>query len=205
MKRAISVVRLIVGSVCIFVGSSTAGPIINQTYSGIFPATITGTLPNQGTALEELLTLPQTSALTITTTSYAKGGFEPNLLLFNSVGNFVTAGNPFGSVDPGTGIVGDMRLTALNLPAGMYTLAVTDFLLNQSLTATNLSDGFTVNYGSGTTFADSNGNPRIGNYAVTISTGASAVPEPATLWLSTPLFAILALRLRKNPSESNHK
>jgi hypothetical protein len=144
------------------------GPIINQTFSGSFPANITGTLPAQDTALLEMFTLPSTSDVTVTSTSYASGGFEPNLLLFNSTGNFLNSGIPFGQPDPNTGIIGDMRLTASGLPAGMYTLVVTDFLLNQSLTATNLSDGFTVNYGSGTTFTDSNGNQRSGNFALTI-------------------------------------
>ena len=97
-----------------------------------------------------------------------------------------------------------MRLTAPSLPAGMYTLALTDFLLNQSLTATNLSDGFTVNFGSGTTFADTNGNQRTGNFALTINTGnTAAVPEPATLWLAAPFLGFLALRARKPRSYSS--
>jgi hypothetical protein len=175
-----------------------AGPIINQTFSGSFPGSITGNLPSQDTALLEMFTLPSTSDVTVTTTSYAGGGFEPNLLLYNSMGNFINAGIPFGKPDPNTGIVGDMRLSAPALPAGMYTLAVTDFLLNQSLTATNLSDGFAVNFGSGTTFMDSNGNPRSGNFALTISpAGGGEVPEPATLWLVAPFLAALVVRVRK--------
>lgn len=175
---------------------SQASAIVNQTYAGSLPATITGTLPNQNTALEEMFTLPSTSNLTVTTTSYATGGFEPNLFLFNSMGNLVAAGIPFGAPDPNTGIIGDMRLTASGLAAGSYTVALTDFLLNQSLTATNLSDGFTVNYGSGTTFIDSNGNTRTGNYAFTIA-ASTAAPEPTTLLLSASFVAALALRLRK--------
>jgi hypothetical protein len=167
---------------------------ITQTYSGAFPAIIAGTLPNQGSALLESFTLSSTANLTVTTTSYATGGFEPNLLLFNSTGNFVSAGSPFGVVDPSTGIIGDMRLFAPNLTAGMYTLALTDFLLNQSLTATNLSDGFTLNFGSGTTFMDANGNQRTSNYSLTIS----PAPEPATVWLLAPLLiAGLAFQARK--------
>jgi hypothetical protein len=185
-----------VGTFAVF-APHTFAATITQTYSGGFPATITGTLPDQGAALLENFTLSSTSNLTITTTSYANGGFESNLLLFNSMGNFVTAGNPFGAVDSTTGIVGDMRLTASNLAAGMYTLTLTDFLLNQSLTATNLSDGFTVNFGSGTTFVDANGNQRTGDFAFTIGNGASAVPEPATLWLAAPFLAALALRARR--------
>jgi len=81
------------------------------------------------------------------------------------------------------------------LSAGMYTVALTDFLLNQSLTATNLSDGFTANFGSGTTFSDANGNMRMGNYALTITTSdQAAIPEPATVWLAAPILAWLGLR-----------
>jgi hypothetical protein len=187
MTRAMPMMWALSGAaLLLFTSNLSAATIITQTYSGTFPATITGTLPNQGTALEEVFTLPSATTLTVTTTSYATGGFESNLLLFNSAGTFVTAGTPFGSPDPSTGIVGDMRMTVPNLPAGMYTLALTDFQLNQSLTATNLSAGFSVNYGSGSTFTDANGNVRTGNYAFTIST-ASAVPEPATFWLVVPI------------------
>ena len=173
-----------------------ASAVVNQIFTGSLPATITGTLPNQNTALEEMFTLTSPKNLTVTTDSYAAGGFEPNLFLFNSAGDEVAAGNPFGSPDPNTGIVGDMQLTATDLAAGAYTVAVTDFLLNQSLTATNLSDGFAVNFGSGTTFVDSNGNTRTGNFAFTIN-AASAAPEPATLWLGATFLAGLTLRARK--------
>lgn len=182
-----------------------AGPIINRTFPGSLPATITGTLPTQDTALLEMFTLPSASDVTVTSTSYAGGGFEPNLLLYNSMGNFINAGKPFGQPDPNTGIVGDMQLTAPGLPAGMYTLAVTDFLLNQSLTATNLSDGFTVNFGSGTTFVDANGNPRSGDFALTIgAAGSGEVPEPATLWLAAPFLAALVMRARRGSLTSSN-
>ena len=190
----------IVGAFGTFASHVQAGPIINQTFSGSFPATITATLPNQDTALLEMFTTPSISNLTITTTSYASGGFQPNLLLYSSTGSFVAAGVPFGAV-ASTGIIGDSRLTAPNLPAGKYTLAVTDFLLNQSLTATNLSDGFNSNFGSGTTFVDSNGNQRTGNVVLTIAgpvSGPGSVPEPATIWLAAPFLAGLVIRARKS-------
>lgn len=198
MKYGIGMIGATAGALCFLIPSIQAGPILNQTFSGSLPATITGTLPNQDTALLEKFTLSSSGDLTITTTSYASGGFEPNLLLFNSSGNFITSGIPFGMPDTGTGIIGDMRLTESGLPAGMYTVAVTDFLLNQSLTATNLSDGFTVNFGNGTTFTDSNGNTRTGNFAFTINAGGqAAVPEPATFWLAAPFLGLLALGGRK--------
>jgi hypothetical protein len=171
--------------------------IINETYSGPFPANIMGTLPNQDTVLLEAFTLPTSSNLTITTSSYAAGGFEPNLLLFDATGDFITAGAPFGVPDPSDGLVGDSRLVASNLLAGGYTVAVTDFLLNQSPTATNLSDGFTDNLGSGTTFVDADGNVRVGNYAFTIT--LAPVPEPATMWLTALFLSVLAVKAWKRP------
>jgi hypothetical protein len=180
-----------------------AATIMNQIYSGPFPANIAGTLPNQDTVLLEAFNLPTLSNLTITTSSYAAGGFEPNLLLFDATGDFITAGNPFGVPDPSTGIVGDSQLTASDLLAGTYTLAVTDFLLNQSPTATNLSDGFTDNFGSGTTFVDAGGNIRTGNYAVTIA--PASVPEPATMWLTAPFLSVLAVKAWKSPSKRRNR
>ncbi|MGI8745927.1 MAG: DVUA0089 family protein [Bryobacteraceae bacterium] len=199
MKSFVLVGLAIAGTLCSVVPYSQAA-VINQTYSGGFPGTISGTLPNQGTALEESFTLPSISNLTITTTSYATGGFETNLLLFNSMGKSINSGIPFGAPDPKTGIVGDSRLTAPNLPAGMYTLALTDFLLNQSFTATNLSDGFNDNSGSGTNFVDGNNNPRTGSFAFTINAPAP-VPEPGTAWLAAPFLAVLAMRTRKGLSK----
>jgi hypothetical protein len=169
---------------------------INQTYAGTLPATLTGTLPDQGSVLELKFTLAAPSNLEISTSSYEEDeGFQPNLFLFDMMGQFLTAGVPFGQVDPNTGIIGDSRLQAINLPAGMYTLAVTDFLLNQSFTATSLADGFTENYGSGSNFVDAMGNIRTGAYALTIE--ASAVPEPSSLLLAAPVLALFALRRRK--------
>jgi len=193
MSRTLSIFVLMSG-----LASSSFSATITQTYSGSFPANFAGTLPNQDTALLQMFTLSAASNLTATTTSYAAGGFQSNLLLFNSTGNFVAAGVPFGVADPTTGLVGDMRLTAMNLPAGMYTLAVTDFLLNQSLTATNLSDGFTQNFGNGVDFLDANGNTRTGAFAFTITAdSAAAIPEPGTLWLAAPTIAVLAMRIRR--------
>lgn len=195
MKHYIPGLLAAVGALGVFAPGSWASLVINQTFTGSLPTTITGTLPNQDTALEEAFTLPVATSLTITSTSYDTGGFEPNLFLFNSAGDFVAAGVPFGMPNPSTGIVGDMRLTAPNLASGKYTLALTDFLLNQSLTATNLSDGFTLNFGNGVTFVDAGGNTRTGNYAFTIA----AVPEPATAWLTFLFLGVLALCLRKRP------
>ena len=180
MRRRFSLAfSLLIASLLILSATAavTADEII-QTYSGGFPANIAGTLPNQGTALLEQITLPHESNLTAQSTSYATGGFEPDLLLYDASGRFVDASSPAGMPDPGNGLIGDTLLIGHDLPAGNYTLAITDFLLNQSVFATNLSDGFTDNYGDGINFIDSNGNTRTGLYAVSLS--VNAVPEPST-------------------------
>lgn len=175
--------------------------VINQTYSGSFPATISGTLPNQGTALEEMFTLTSTSDLTISTNSYATGGFEPNLTLFDGSGNYLASqmpSSPVATADPTTGAALDGYLTADNLMPGTYTVALTDFLLNQSITATNLSDGFTQNYGDGINFIDEDGNTRTGNYSMTIDVASMAqAPEPATYWMMGPILIAFAFIFRR--------
>ena len=175
--------------------------VVNQTYSGSFPATISGTLPNQGTALEEMFTLTSTSDLTISTNSYASGGFQPNLTLFDGSGNYVASqlpSSPVATVDTTTGLALDGYLTADNLMPGTYTVALTDFLLNQSITATNLSDGFTANYGDGINFIDEAGNTRNGNYSMTIDVASMAqAPEPAMSWMMGPILIAFAFMLKR--------
>lgn len=203
MKQFILGAGLLVGAF-ILTAPMQAGTITNI-YAGALPTTINGALPNQGTALLEVFTLPTAGDVTLTTSSYATGGFQTNLELFNSTGNFVAAGSPSGTADPSTGIIGDSTLTTSVLPAGMYTVALTDFLLNQSITATNLSDGFTTNFGDGVNFIDNNGNTRTANYSLTISAAAasSSVPEPATLWLAAPILVALALQRRSARKHSS--
>lgn len=198
----------------VFVGisGSIAGAATCMGTITTLPATCTGTLANQGTAQLLNFMLSSPSDLTITT-SYGggnnldgsttpAGGFQPNLVLYDSTGMFVanTTGYPppNANTDPTTNWDGDAYLTNPNTPAGSYTVAVTDWKLGQSTTATNLSDGFTDNLGNGSTFIDVGGNTRTGNYAVDIMATpvTSAVPEPATAFLMLAAFA-LALLLRK--------
>jgi hypothetical protein len=175
--------------------TAAAADIVNQTYSGSLPGSTSGTLANQGTALELALTLPSAGDFTAFTTSYASGGFQPNLTLYDASGKYVTsqwATPPPGAMaDPTTGGTLDGYLSAMGLQAGMYTLTLTDWALGQSITATNLSDGFTSNLGNGTAFVDVMGATRTGAYALTLDfTGpSSAVPEPASWLLTGPLLA----------------
>ncbi len=180
--------------------------------------TSSGMLANQNTALEDMFSLTSASNVTIYTTSYggganlngatpSAGGFMPSLVLYSAAGNYVageTFPSPMGKTDPTTGLNGDSYLSSSNLAAGTYILALSDFLVQQSPTATNLSDGF-INYGGGTSFIDVAGNLRTGNYTLNItasslSTPPPSVPEPSTFLLVIPTalvgaFALLRKRI----------
>jgi hypothetical protein len=174
------------------------------------PFTSAGTLTNQGQVLEATLSIASAFRLTIYTNSYGggtnangttatAGGFMPSLVLYNSAGNYVageTFPSPMGKTDPVTGLNGDAYLSSMNLGPGTYILALSDFLVQQPPTATNLSDGF-INYGSGTAFSDVQGNVRTGNYSLNIMASSSAVPEPATFWLMVPALGGVVALIRK--------
>jgi hypothetical protein len=176
------------------------------------PYTSVGMLPNQGQVLEATFSITAASNLTIYTDSYGGGtnadgtsatygGFMPSLVLYNSSGNYVageTFPSPIANPDPHTPVNGDAYLSSTNLAAGTYILTLSDFLVQQSPTATNLSDGF-VNYGSGNTFTDAQGNLRNGSYSLNLSATAvtPSVPEPATFWLMVPAVGGLAVLIRK--------
>lgn len=176
------------------------------------PFTSSGTLANQGVALEATFSLSSAAQLTIFTTSYGgganangttnmNGGFMPSLVLYSGSGNYVAGEifpSPIGTKDPGTGLVGDAYIKTSTLAAGTYILALSDYLVQQSPTATTLADGF-IDYGSGTTFSDVQGNLRNGTYSLNITgvTNAAAAPEPATFGLIIPALGALAFWMRK--------
>lgn len=124
----------------------------------------------------------------------------PSLVLYSSTGKYLageTFPSPIGKKDPVTGLDGDAYLSSINLAAGTYILALSDFLVQQPVTATNLSDGF-INYGSGTTFTDVQGNLRTGNYSLNLTTSSTpSVPEPATFGLMIPALVGVAVLVRK--------
>lgn len=158
-----------------------------------------GTLPNEAQVIEESFNLTAASAFTAFTTSYAKGGFEPMLTLYTGAGNYVageSVTSPVAAADMTTGLAADAYLTDPHLAAGSYILVLTDFLNQQSATATNLSDGFTGPGGS--TFIDEMGNSRSAAYAVTVSATALSpvsTPEPSSIWLVLlPLAGGLIIR-----------
>lgn len=173
----------------------------------------TGTLTDPATVVQENFSLSSPGDVSVFTTSYgggtnldgttaSAGGFQPNITLYTSSGNYVDSqavSDPMAKADSTTGLALDAYLSESSLAAGSYIVTLTNFWTQQPPTATNLSDGF-VNYG-GSSFADVQGNTRSGFYALNISTPSSgpvsATPEPATFWLVLPGLAGAAFLMRK--------
>ncbi len=131
------------------------------------------------------------------------GGFQPNLTLFNGGGLYVagqTYPSPMSTIDPTSKQALDSYLSVPNVGAGTYTLTVTDWLNQQSPMATNLSDGFTFNLGSGgSTFVDQAGVSRSPNYSLNFTATSTVIgtPKPSTVFLLLPAITGLAFYVRK--------
>src|SRR5438552_3213354 len=176
-------------------------------------------------------TLSASAIVTFRTYSYAggtnangmtilRGGFDPNLALFNSATTFLLIQNDNGvgvATDPATSRAWD-SLQTINLPAGNYTLALTES--NNFAVGPSLTNGFT-RQGQGNftgsrdarclsgQFVDASnvspGDCRDGNWAVDILNvtsaqrvgGATPVPEPASILLMISGFAGIALKIRR--------
>ena len=161
-------------------------------------ATTAGTFTGQGEVLEAMFSVSSTTNVTLFTTSYASGGFQPQITLYTSTGNYIATqevSSPLAAVDPSTNLAGDALLFDASVMPGNYIAVLTDFLNQPMSTATNLSSGFT-NFGSGSSsFIDEQGNSRDANYSLTLT--SAAVPEPASLWLSLPVLAFGLAQFRK--------
>ena len=179
-------------------GAMQAAPI-SQTFSG--------TLSSTTQVLQEDFTINSMSDVTIFTNSYgggtnldgtmaSAGGFQPNITLYTSGGDYVASqavSSSMAKTDASTGLALDGYLSETGLASGSYIITLTNYLEQQPPTATNLSDGF-VNYG-GSTFTDVNGNLRTGAYALNLSAsgGVSSTPEPASIWLVVSALAFAGL------------
>ncbi len=155
------------------------------------------------------------SLVTVRTSSYATGGFDPVLSVFRGNGllladnDDVNLGIPASVVpaDPTTGQRSDSFLE-IDLVPGVYTLALTQY--DNFAAGPNLSNGFLragQNNFTGGPFVQSVQQPggsfvnyqRTGNYAVQILNvqGANAIPEPGTLALAALGLPLLAGRIAR--------
>ena len=122
----------------------------------------------------------------------ARGGFDPAVAVFELNGLLLALNDNGAAVDadppPGTGFAWDAEITFPLLPAGTYTLALTQ--ANNFAAGPFLADGF-ARAGEGNftgadlgipggSFLDISGDQRDSHWAVDI-TGAE-VPEPSGLW-----------------------
>jgi hypothetical protein len=134
-----------------------------------------------------------TSNVTIQSTSWASGGFDPNLTLFNAAGNWIDERDDIGASNLDFSYVGV-------LPAGNYQLAIAAFGNNGA--------------GFGTVSTPFNGAGTLGGstpaYAFQILNVSSAsangpstaVPEPFTI-VGTLIGAGTAYRMRKRLKATN--
>jgi len=148
--------------------------------------------------------VPVSGTVSIRTLSYASGGFDPVLSLFDAAGlqpllasNEDAPGtcgvdNP---ADISTGLCLDSALS-LALPAGAYSLAITEsfnYPLGPFLSSGFLMDG-AGNF-TGGPFLDVTGSQRTGDWVVQLNLPDPPAPEPGSLLLSSA--ALLALSLRR--------
>jgi hypothetical protein len=135
------------------------------------------------------------SPVTLQTSSYAGGGFDPIVAVFDATGVLIAQNDDGIGVppDPITGAALDSLLT-VSLGAGQYVVSLTEF--DNLPFGPTLADGFvesgqgnfTALFGCGApNFCDVTGAARTSEWALTISgeavTAAATIPEPSTMAL----------------------
>jgi hypothetical protein len=150
------------------------------------------------------------SPVTLETSSYVAGGFDPIVAVFDGTGILVAQNDDGIGVppDPSTGAALDSLLT-VSLGAGQYLVSITEF--DNFALGPALSDGF-VQSGQGNftalfacgqpSFCDVTGSARTNKWALTISgeavTAASSIPEPTTsalLMIALAWLGVLHVRI----------
>lgn len=137
--------------------------------------------------------------------SVGAGGFDSMLFLYASNGALVAQSDDGvnAAVDPSTGLAADAGFTTGSLPAGVYTLALTQY---DNFALGNLSDGFSRT-GEGnftpslsgtcpaTSFCDWGGNARTSTWYLNFAGSTLAdvlIPEPGSVLLVLGAAGVLA-------------
>jgi hypothetical protein len=148
-------------------------------------------------------TVPTSSLVQATTVSYATGGLEPYLSLFDASGTFLASTffgvtcPPGATVNPASGECFDVLLDGGILSAGTYQIVITafeNFSFAENQGSGVLADGF-IGLGNLLTGEDL-------NYAFSVTlTSASSIPEPSSSWLMTMAAILCLTRLYKHKSK----
>jgi len=163
------------------------------------------------------------SPVSLQTSSYAAGGFDPIVAVFDATGLLIGQNDDGDGVpsDPSTGEALDSLLTLSPLAPGQYLVSLTEF--DNFPLGPTLADGF-VESGLGNftadlfqcgapNFCDVTGSARTNQWALTISgeavTAAATVSEPSTMALFIVGLAcfgtVIGARIsRRRPSRVSH-
>lgn len=157
---------------------------------------------------------PGPGAVRIVTTSYAVGGFDPALSVFDPVGLLIAFNqdSPGAAVDPSTGFAFDAEIVFPALPKGRYRAVLSQsqntplgpFYADGFLYAGQPSFTGDISGFPGETCRDLGGNPRTCAWAVRFEgvEWASPIPEPSTgaLLLAAGLAGLASRRVSQAPA-----
>jgi hypothetical protein len=189
-KIATLVPKSFANAMMLGIAATTAGILMESMPAHGATLSFNGNLANANATPFFSFTADGTSTVTIQSSSWASGGFDLNLTLFNAAGNWIDERD-----DIGVGNL-DFRYSGI-LPAGNYQVAIAAF--------GNNSAGF------GTVATPFNGagdfKGRTSAYAFQIlnvnnTTPTTAVPEPFTI-VGTLIGASTAFRMRKRLKATN--
>jgi hypothetical protein len=158
---------------------------------GVTIATLSGSLANEDAIADVTFTAPST-LVNFKTTSYSTGNFSPLLTLFDTSDNYLTEYIDSGDLD-----------FNLTLAPGSYRAVISAFGRSfDSTNKVNFSEGFD---GSGSFGLDDSGTALRGsNYALTISTVTTSVPEPSSL-IGTAIAGCGVVLVRRKLSAQRRK
>lgn len=170
-------------------------PVAAMTFSlPAFAETVSGTIVNHNDVVQIPITLTEQGSLTIWTTSYGSGGFDPIVTLW--FGGSMVGYNDDGYewLDPAQGVY-DSILGLPNLAPGEYLLTVTSY--DNFANGTSLSEGFVYD-GATPTPIEQWWSAGSGNYTVHWTTGpVAAIPEPSSAAMLLAGLAIAGFTCRR--------